>query len=206
MSPQLLPISGVILAGGKSRRMGRNKALLPIGGKPVILRLVEQFQSLFEEAFVIANDAALYAPYCSRIVPDLYPGKGPLAGLHAALSHCGRDWVFISACDTPFIQATVVQEMARLRENVDAALAETEEGPQPLNAYYSRRCLPAIQRCLEADELRMISFWPEIKMRVAPWAQVKQWDSSARTFWNMNTPEDYQAALALVEGTSATQE
>ncbi|MBI2193100.1 MAG: molybdenum cofactor guanylyltransferase [Planctomycetes bacterium] len=175
--------------------MGRNKALLPLDGRPIIQRLHEQFQALFEEVFVVANDAGLYAAYCPRIVPDIFPGKGPLAGLHSALSHTSREWVFLSACDTPFVRDSVVNGLAAYREGADAVLAETEEGPQPLNAYYSKRCLSAVQRCLEAGELKMVSFLPTVRPRLVPWSEVARWDPRGRTFWNMNTPEDYQTAL-----------
>lgn len=197
MTTPKLPVTGVVLAGGQSRRMGKNKALLPMGGKPVVRRLVELFSQLFEEVMIAANDPALYGPYCRKVVADVFPGKGPLAGLHAALTQARKDWVFMTACDTPFVSENLVRAMSKLTGGVDAVLAETEEGIEPLNAFYSKQCLPAVHGCLEAGEFRMVSFHPRIKLRVVSAAELAQWDPDGRTFWNMNTPEDYEKALAM---------
>ena len=205
MKTSKLKVTGAILAGGKSRRMGRNKALLPLGGKPVVQRLVVQFEEMFEETMLIANDPELYQVYSSKIVPDIFPGKGPLAGLHAALNGAKNDWVFLTACDTAFVQTEVVMGMAELRKGTDAVLAETEDGLQPLNAFYSRRCLPFIENRLRTGKFKMISFHSDVKIRIVQPLELPQWDPDTRTFWNMNTPEDYEEALARFQAAPDTK-
>ena len=195
MATDLLPVSGAILAGGESRRMGKNKALLELDGKSLIERLVLAFEELFAEVFVVANDPAPYEAISSRIVPDLYPGLGPLAGIHSALRHARHEWVFVSGCDSPFVNQVALREMAGLREGVDAVLAETEDGLHPLSAFYARACLDPIEDCLEGGRLRVVGFHPEIRRLVIPADQARQWDPWGRMFLNINTPADYENAL-----------
>jgi molybdopterin-guanine dinucleotide biosynthesis protein A len=194
-------ITGAILAGGKSRRMGRNKALLELAGKPVIERLVEQFRKTFAEVIVIANDTQ-YGRFCDAVFSDIYYEKGPLAGLHSALTHAANDWVFISACDSPFFNVGLFREMLPLRDKADAVICETEDGLQPLTALYSRRCLPHIDNCLQQERLKVASFHDRIRLRVVPSEEIERLDSNARMFWNMNYPEDYEQALQWIEACS----
>jgi len=192
-------ITGAILAGGKSRRMGRNKALLDLGGQPVIQRLVEQFQRTFDEVLVIANDSAVYQRFCNSVYPDIHLEKGPLAGLHSALRHAANDWVFISACDSPFFNVNLFGAMLSLRKNADAVICETEDGLQPLTALYSRRCLQPIENCLEQERLKVVSFHDQIRLQIVPNEDVERLDSGSRMFWNMNYPEDYEQAVQWTE-------
>jgi len=198
MASDLLPVSGAILAGGQSRRMGRNKAFLEVDGRPVIRRLIERFDAVFSEVLIVSNDPGAYRGVCAKVVADIFPGRGPLAGIHSALSHAKNGWIFVSACDCVFFNPEVVRGLWALSDGVDAVVAELDGYLEPLNALYSAACLGPVRRRLEESRLRVVSFYPEIRLRVVSAAQIGRWDPTGRMFWNMNTPADYRAAVAAL--------
>lgn len=195
-------VSGIVLAGGMSRRLGRDKAMEPIGGQPLIQRVLERLGQFSDELVAVVNEPeradVLRLPSNVKIAVDRYPGKGSLGGLFSGLSAATEPWAFIMACDMPFLNIQLVQHMLSLREGHDAVVPVIEDRPEPLHALYSARCLPFMERRLQADDLKIARFFDEVKVHYVPEAEVHRFDPELLSFFNLNTQEDVDRALALV--------
>lgn len=198
------PISVVVLAGGASRRMGTNKALLRVDqGETLIARVVSNMAALSDDLIVVSNTPELYADLPARQVGDIYAGRGPLAGLHAGLSAARRAWSFVVACDMPLVDRRLVRYMVLLTAGHQAVVPRADDQPEPLHALYNKAALPAIEQRLEAGDLRVISFYPAIQVRYVEPHEWAIFDSEGRSFANANTPEDWQRLRRLLSEMSA---
>lgn len=168
MRTDLCPdVTAVLLAGGRSSRMGLDKALLTVGGTPLVQLLSERLAEVTREVLLSANDPSAYDFLHLTIVADVFPGCGPLAGLHAAMLHSRRSWILALACDLPRISSTLLKSLIRHTQGVDAVVPVTSGGLlQPVCAAYSRAFIPAIERNLRAGENRMIRLLEEPHMRI----------------------------------------
>jgi len=193
-------LSVVVQAGGESRRMGQNKALLPFLGKPLVARVVDRLSFLGEETLVISNPLEEVEFLGIPVFEDLLPGRGALGGLYTALSVATQPLVAVVACDLPFANAML---LAALRDQLmagdfDLAVPQSAEGLEPMHAVYRREtCLPAVRRALEAGEQRMISFYPMVKPRIFSVEEVRPFDPEQLAFINVNTPEEFRQAEQL---------
>lgn len=190
----------VIQAGGKSSRMGQDKALMPFLGRPLIERQVRLIESPSAQILVITNQPEAYQFLGLLLVSDLLPGVGPLGGLYTALSAASTPIVTVVACDMPFLSRVLLLAQGDLLviEDVDVVIPRTEEGPEPLHASYRREtCLPAVRAALEAGERKMIAWFSAVRVREMPVEEIALYDPQLRSFINVNRPEDYQAAEAL---------
>lgn len=191
--------SVVVLAGGASRRMGTNKALLRIDdGKTLIERVVSNLAVLSDDLVVVSNTPELYADLPARHTGDIFPGKGPLAGLHAGLSVAYHPWSFVVACDMPLVDRRLVRYMVLLSAGHQAVVPRVEGQPEPLHALYSKEALPAIEQRLEAGDLRVISFYPAIQVRYVEPQEWAIFDPERRSFANANTLEDWDRLRSIL--------
>ena len=188
---KLTDVTGVILAGGASSRMRSNKALLPVSGGRFIEVIHRQLRAIFTEVMVVTNTPEQYAFLGSPMVADLMPGRGPLAGIHAALSHCRTSRIMVVACDMPHLNAALIRHLATLPSGADVVIPESGSGLEPLHALYSTRCLPAIESALTAGLKRIVSFFDDVWVQQVALAEVAAIDPAGKGFWNINTPEDY---------------
>jgi molybdopterin-guanine dinucleotide biosynthesis protein A len=184
MSSTQPPITGVILAGGKSSRMGQNKALMSLGGKRLVDRVVEVMHSVFDDLLMVTNTPDVYANLGLPMVQDVWPEKGSLGGVYSAIYHVATPYCLIVACDMPFLQAAV------LRYLIPDVLGEL----QTLHAIYSKACLQPIERRLETHRLRIVGFFPEVRVRTVTASELEPYDPALLAFQNLNTPEEFQAA------------
>jgi len=194
----------VIQAGGQSSRMGEDKALKPFLGRPLIQRVVERMKPLAEEIIVTTNQPARYEFLNTstglvrlRLIPDLKPGRGALGGLYTAVASASSALVAVVACDMPFASPGLIEAASRLmlEEGTDVVIAKTDEGYEPLHALYRRdTCLPAIDAAILADQWKVISWFPQVKVRVLTIQEIKSFDPSGLCFWNLNTPEEFTEA------------
>jgi molybdopterin-guanine dinucleotide biosynthesis protein A len=184
-------ITAVILAGGQSSRMGSNKALLPMRGGLFIETIHRQLSSLFSEVLLVTNSPGQYAFLGSRMVADLFPGAGPLAGLHSALVHCHTPYIFVVACDMPYLNGSLINALAARCHQGEVVIPETGQGLEPLHAVYSRSCLPAVEKAVQSGRRRLVSFFPEVQVTVIPVDTIRYLDPDFASFQNVNTPEDY---------------
>jgi len=184
----------VIQAGGQSSRMGVDKALKPFLGRPLIQRVADRMKLIADEIIVTTNQPAGYEFLRLRLVPDLRPGRGALGGLYTAVASASFPLVAVAACDMPFASLAFFEGACEImnREGVDVVIAKTDEGYEPLHALYRREtCLPAIEAAISADQWKVISWFPQVKVRTLTGEEVKSLDPSGLCFWNLNTPEEF---------------
>jgi molybdopterin-guanine dinucleotide biosynthesis protein A len=191
-------ISAAILAGGQSSRMGANKAFVPVGGRPIIERVIERVHRLADELVIVANDPAAYAHLGLPTFTDLLPGKGPLGGLYTALSRTCGEHILVVSCDQPFLNPEVLRFLLDLRHGYDVVVPLNRESyPQSMHAVYGRGCLEPIRRCLDADRLKVIGFHSDVRVRSVTAEEIDRLDPQRLSFFNVNTPADLAEAERL---------
>ena len=190
-------ISLVIQAGGQSRRMGEDKALKLFLGRPLIQRVVERLSPIADEVFVTTNNPGKYGFLGLRLVPDMLPGLGTLGGLYTALASASSSIVAVVACDMPFASADLLVQAARIlvQEDVDLVIPRTMKGLEPLHAVYRRdTCLPVVHSAVESNQLKVVDWFPRVRVREQTPQEVARIDPSGLTFWNLNTLEEFTRA------------
>jgi len=186
-----------VQAGGESRRMGRDKALMPFLGRPLIQRVVDRLSPIADEIIVTTNNPDDYRFLGLPLFPDLKPGRGALGGLYTALSSATCEAVAVVACDMPFASPKLIEAASKLllKEEADVVIPDSGGGLEPLHAVYRREtCIPAIEAAIEADLWKLISWFPQVRVRVLQPDEVKTYDPSGLAFWNLNTPEEFAEA------------
>jgi molybdopterin-guanine dinucleotide biosynthesis protein A len=190
-------LSVVIQAGGQSTRMGENKALKPFLGRPLIQRVIERLAPIADEILVTTNQPADYPFLDLRLIPDRKPGRAALGGLYTALVSAQHPHVAVVACDMPFASAPLLAACSGLleQERADVVIAETPEGFEPLHAVYRKAaCLPAVEAAIQADQWRMISWFPQVIVRKLTPEELARYDPEGLAFWNLNTPDEFLEA------------
>jgi molybdenum cofactor guanylyltransferase len=180
---------------------GAAKGLLRVGGEPIAARSLALFQRLFGRALVVANDPAPYSALGAPIVPDAIAGRGAPGGLHAALSAAATPWVFAAGCDMPFLDADAVLWLAARRAGTDAVLVRARGRLEPLHAYWSRACLPVLERLLAGGEPSLRDVAASVRARIVEEEEWRTVDPALRSLENANTPED-ATRLGLEAATS----
>jgi FdhD protein len=184
-------VTGVILAGGLCSRMGSNKALLPHHGCRFIEGIYRTLSELFEEMIVVTNTPEQYQFLPCPKVPDIYPGKGVLAGIHAGLSRSKDPAIFVVACDMPYLNGELIRHLISLSEGVDMVYPMSAGGFEPLHSLYGKGCLPALEDLLQSDERRVKALLPRVRVREVAAEEVARFDPEFKSFININTPDDY---------------
>lgn len=186
-------VTGVILAGGTSSRMGSNKALLLHNGGRIIERVYRVLAELFEEVLLVTNNPELYPFIPCRKVPDIYPGRGVMAGIHAGLSQSREQSIFVVACDMPHLKVDLIRHLITLADGVDVVMPLTVGGFEPLHAIYRKECLPVLEEFLRNDEQRrMVSLFSRVRVREVSPDEIASFDPEFTSFDNINTPDDYR--------------
>ena len=183
-------ISGIILAGGKSQRMGEDKAFIRIGGKPIIETITDLFQELFKETLIVTNRKDSYLYLRVGVYEDISPDQGALGGLYTGLFRSAFLNSFAVACDMPSLNAGVIKYLCQEAEGYDVVVPRTEDGFQPLHALYSKRCLQPIRRVLNDNKTRIFDFYPLVRVRVVEAREFLSIDPEMQSFVNINTPEE----------------
>ncbi len=185
-------IAGAVLAGGKSSRMGRDKALLTLGGKTIIERVVDRLREVFESIIIISDREASYAFLGVPVYGDIFKDCGPLGGIHAALTISKTNTIFVASCDLAFLTSSVILSIIDKPLRCDARVASTESGLQPLCGLYSRRCLRVLQDHLTSGQLSVSKFLQDVSSTSI------DLDECGLDLTNINTPDDYAWANGLV--------
>ena len=187
-------MTGIILSGGRNTRMGENKAFIRVGGERIIDRTIRIFRDLFEEIVLVTNDPLAYLEFDLTIVTDIIKGKGALGGIYTGLFHASCPHAFVCPCDMPFLNADFIRHMQERAKGYDVVVPVQPEGYQPLLAIYSRRCLPAIKRCIDEDRLKITGFFKKARVLEIPPEVTAPFDSAGKMFFNINTPGDLEEA------------
>jgi molybdopterin-guanine dinucleotide biosynthesis protein A len=194
MSVTQQSITGVILAGGKSNRMGQNKALMSLGGKRLVDRVVEVMRSVFDDLLMVTNTPGVYADLDLPMVRDVWPEKGSLGGVYSAIYHVATPYCLVVACDMPFLQTAVLRYLITQINDHDVVVPDVLGELQTLHAIYSKACLQPIEHRLEMNRLRIIGFFPDVRVRTVTASELEPYDPALLAFQNLNTPEEFQAA------------
>jgi molybdopterin-guanine dinucleotide biosynthesis protein A len=195
-------LSVVIQAGGESRRMGQDKALLPFLGEPMISRVIARLAPIAEEMLVTTNHPEKYHFLNIPLFPDLIPGRGALGGLYTALTAASQPLVAVVACDMPFVKADLLafQRDLLIQAEADIAVPHLEGGLEPFHAVYRRKvCLPHIEAALDANKWRVDAWFSKVKVVQISKEKIQELDPELLSFRNVNTPEDLQTAIQLAQ-------
>ena len=186
----------VIQAGGQSRRMGQDKALLPFLGQPLIQRGIDRLRRLADEILVTTNHPENYAFLSLPLYPDIFPDRGALSGLYTALHAARYDTVLVVACDMPFVSPELLSaQVGWLEQGYDAVIPCGEGGTEPFHSVYRRStCLGLALAALQTEKWRVDAWFPKANIRFLEAAEIQRLDPSGMSFWNVNTPDEFQRA------------
>ncbi len=192
----------LLLAGGKSSRMGENKALLKIDGDVNISRVASELKKVSEKVLVITNAFDDYRFLQLPLIADLHKDHGPLGGLHAGMAASATQLQFLTACDMPFVCAAAIKEIiSHYDPAFNAVIPEIKGRIQPLFAVYHKSCLPILSDCLMKRELKMSRFLEKLSVKIIKEKDFKLYHENPERFqhlfFNMNTREDYQEAVHI---------
>ena len=189
-----LPVTGLILCGGRSRRMGRPKAFLPYSGSTIIEHLVDNLKDIFGELFLVANEPDAFSHMSVDVVKDILPYRGPLGGILSGLLVSSNQYAFVVACDMPLISKRLVRRMCGERHDSDVVVLSHEGGIEPLVGVYSKSCIKPLEESLFSGNLKVQDFLFGLKARVWQYQGEDSGDELPQ-FFNVNTPEDYTEIL-----------
>jgi len=180
--------TGIILSGGKSIRMGENKAFIDIDGVPIIHRIHNLFKELFQEIIIVTNQKELFSNFESKIYSDLFPNKGALGGLYTGIFFSTFNFSFCVACDMPYIKKSLVQYLLNHIKDDDVIVPRTKDGLQPLHAIYSKNCLGPIKKVIEQGKYKIIDIYDMVKVKIINEKDFISLDPLRESFINVNTP------------------
>jgi molybdopterin-guanine dinucleotide biosynthesis protein A len=193
-------MTSIILAGGRSSRLGRNKALQVVGGKTLIQWAVDRLDTLSTE-IIIATAQGEAIPCSSatmiKTVADIHPGKGPLAGIHAGLLASFSRRAVVVGCDTPFFSVGLLEYMTQTSPVFDVVVPRVKETVEPLCAIYSKNCVAPIHELLKQNELRIIELFPMVRVRYVEEDEIDRFDPEHLSFFNINTQADLEMARTV---------
>lgn len=183
-------ISGFILAGGKSRRMGTDKALLTVQEEPLLVHMASLIGP-FCEKVVISGQNSDYTKFGIEMIPDLYSECGPIAGIYSALKYSGSDWNLLVSVDIPFANDELFQIMISNIGDCDCVIPKHTSGVEPLIALYNRRTLPVIEEMIKSGDYKLTNLLSKINTRYVDCSFLIK--KHPRLFMNINRMEDYRS-------------
>jgi molybdenum cofactor guanylyltransferase len=195
-----IEVTGVLLAGGKSRRMGEDKRYLVVGEQTLLERGLVVLRSIFQEVLVVIAQDSPPLDVAARVVRDLVPDCGSLGGLYTGLTQATAPCIFVIACDMPFLDQAVIAQFTSRRATADIVMAKLAARLHPMHALYGKRCLPALEQMIRARQLKiqeMVSH-ASLRVRYVTEADLLTLDPSGRSFQNVNTPADLEVARSLL--------
>ena len=185
-------MTGMILAGGRSIRMGQDKAFLKVDGYPIILRILAVLDGIFRETMIVTNEKEAYAELKVPVHSDIFPDLGVLGGLYTGLIHSSFPYSFCVGCDMPFLSEPLIQYLLTRIGRYDVVVPQTSDGLQPLHAIYSKRCIGPIRQLLDHKKTKIADVYPLIRLRIVHEQEFLALDPEKQSFTNVNTPEELQ--------------
>jgi len=193
-------VTGILLAGGKSRRMGEDKRHLLVGEQTLLERGLAVLHSVFQEVLVVIAQNSPPLGIDVRVVRDLVPDCGSLGGLYTGLIQATSPCIFVVACDMPFLNQGVIAQFTSRRGTADIVMARLADRLHPMHALYSKRCLPVLEQMIQARKLKIqeLVSQPSLRVQYVTETDLSSIDPSGRSFYNVNTLEDLDAARSLL--------
>ena len=192
-----MQVTGVILAGGQSRRMGRDKASLPFGKGLLIERVIEVAQQVTDGVILITNTPEQYQHFGLPMFPDVIPQAGSLGGIYTGLVSAKTPYSLCLACDMPFVKPEFLRLLCDTAAEADVVVPRNAEDFQPLCAVYSQVCREPIRQKIEASRLKITGFFDQVRVRIIEGELLARYDPHDIMFFNANTPEEYQQARRM---------
>ncbi len=190
-----LTVSAAVMAGGRSRRMGQDKAWLDLGdGRPIVRRVIDVLSEVADEVLIVANDPR-YLTLGPRVVPDRFPDGGALGGIATGVGAARHPTVLVVACDMPFLRADLWRLLLAYAGEADVVIPRVAGEYETLHAVYAKACLPAMERALGSGRMRVISFFDDVRVRPVEEAELRAVDPDLASLTNLNTPAEFEAAL-----------
>ena len=193
-----MAISGIVLAGGRSSRMGLAKATLRLGGTTLIERVLAVLSELSEELIVVGENDTRFTGLNVKAVRDIFPDRGVLGGVYTGLQAAGQYRSVVVGCDMPFLNLELLHYMTEQAEGYDVVIPRVGSYLEALHAVYSRDCLAPIQRKLREGNLRLVSFFSEVRVRYIEAEEIARFDPEHLSFFNINEPADLERAESLL--------
>jgi molybdopterin-guanine dinucleotide biosynthesis protein A len=194
-------MTSIILAGGRSSRLGREKAGEQIEGSSLIGRVISRLSSLSNEILVVVSQRqmeSLFPSYTgATTVVDLYPDKGSLGGIYTGLVYSDNFYNLVVACDMPFLNLDLLRHIVALSPGFDAVIPELKGRREPLHAVYTKTCLLPMKELLKADRLKIADFPDLVRARYIGQEEIERFDPDHRSFFNVNTQTDLDTARML---------
>jgi len=189
-------VSAAIMAGGKSTRMGQDKAWIELDGEPLVARVAGVLAQVADEVIVVANDPR-YESLGLRVVRDRWPAGGALGGIATGVGAATYDTVLVAACDMPFLSAEVWRILLGHIGEADVVIPKIGGEYETLHALYSKACVPHMARSIAENRLRVISFFEAVRVLAVEEPELRAVDPTLRAFTNVNTPEELAGALLV---------
>ncbi len=199
----MLSVSSVILAGGQSQRMGVNKAFLEFEGHPLIARVIDKVSQVGDEVILVTNAPDEYAHLGHRLVTDVFPGKGSLGGIYTGVKAARNPYTLVVACDMPFLNPSLLRYMILLSPGYDVVVPRLGREVEPLHALYAKACLPAMEAVLQQDNLQIIAFYSQVRVRYVEQQEIEILDPNHFSLFNVNSPQDLEQAKRIVADVDA---
>ena len=195
-----IDVTGVLLAGGKSRRMGEDKRYLVVGEQTLLERGLAVLRSIFHEVLVVIAQDSPPLDVDARVVRDLVPDCGSLGGLYTGLMQATTPYIFVVACDMPFLDPAVIAQFTSRRATADIVMGKLAARLHPMHALYGKRCLPAVEQMILARELKIqeLVSHGSLQVQYVTEEDLRTLDPSGRSFHNVNTPADLELARSLL--------
>jgi molybdopterin-guanine dinucleotide biosynthesis protein A len=192
------PLAGVILAGGKSTRMGINKAFITVYGQRIIDRTVELFSTLFRQVILVTNAPLEYAFMDLEIAADLMRESSPLMGIYTGLFYSSFPHCFVVGCDMPLLNRSVLEYLISLYPGHDLIIPVLDDGYHPLHAIYSKRSMKSMAELMQAGQYKITDLFSRVRLREVTAHELRPLDAPLHSFFNVNTPQDLDRLTGML--------
>ena len=197
---KLTDVSGIVLGGGLSTRIGHDKGMLMLAGEPLAQRAIAAMGRLFDELIYVINDPMAAPAYPKiKLAKDEVPHLGPLGGILAGLKVSKAQRAFVVGYDMPFVSPELARFLVEYDMDADVVVPVTAGRYEPLHAVYSRNCIPSIADQLAAGKRQISGFYDKVKVTTVDEPALRRIDPDLRSFFNINTPDDVKRAVALMD-------
>ncbi len=187
-------MTGIVLAGGENRRMGKDKAFLRVAGMPMIEHVLRALRKSVERIIIVTNSPGAYASYDALVITDACNKRGPLTGIYSGLLHSRDEYNVVVACDMPFLNPRLLSYMTGLAGEYDAVLPKIGDFTEPLHAVYRRGLLLIMEDHIKKEQQRIQNIFTGLRVRYLTEKEIDRFDPQRRSFINLNTPEEYEEA------------